>query len=374
MNRFPESRLTAACAAVIAILSLGACTAFSSSRVDYRSASVQMNPLEIPPDLTQLSRSGRYQTQNGTISASATAQGALDATGGPVVAPKALGDFKVERDGDDRWLSVPLTPEQAWPQVLAFWTELGFTIDKKNAAAGTMETNWAENRANLPQDIIRKTIGGVLDSVYSTGELDQYRTRIERTPTGSEIFISQKVMEEVYTTPMKENTRWQPKAADPAMEAEMLSRLLVKLGANETAARQAVDNAQVVAKTPARARVIDSGNGAALELDDGLDKAWRRVGIALDHSGFTVEDRDRAAGLYYVRYVDPATAGQTVAGSFFSRMFSKSSDSSSGAVRYQVALKSEGAKTIVTVLNSKGAPETGDAGKQIVALLAEDLK
>lgn len=359
---------------VAAAAALCGCTVLSGGRVDYRSGGTQTNALEVPPDLTQLSRSGRYQTQSGSISASATAQGALDVKGGLAVAPTAIGDFKVERDGDQRWLSVPKTPEQVWPQVLAFWTDLGFTIDKRSPEAGTMETNWAENRAKLPQDIIRKTIGGLLDSVYSTGELDQYRTRIERTPTGSEIFITQKAMEEVYTSPLKDSTRWQPKAPDTAMESEMLSRLLVRLGASETVARAAVDNAVPVAKAPARARVLEDGNGAALEVDDSLDRAWRRVGIALDHSGFTVEDRNRTAGLYYVRYVDPASAGQQGSGNFFTRLFSSASDTSSAALKYQVALKADGAKTRVSVLDSKGAPQRGEVGKRIVALLADELK
>ena len=82
---------------------------------------------------------------------------------------------------------------------------------------------------------------------------------------------------------------------DEQMEAEMMGRLLVKLGASETQAKAAVANPVPGVPTAERARVISSSAGAALEVDDGLDRAWRRVGIALDRSGFTVEDRDRAA-------------------------------------------------------------------------------
>lgn len=374
MNRPVEARLRALCAVALVAVLCG-CTIASGGRVDYRSGGAQTNALEVPPDLTQLSRSGRYQTQGGSISASATTQGAVDANTGPKVAVTELGDYKVERDGNVRWLRVPKTPEQIWPQVLTFWTDLGFTIEKKDAAAGTIETNWAENRAKLPQDIIRKTLGGVLDSVYSTGELEQYRTRIERTPTGgSEVFITQRAMEEVYTSPQRDYTRWQPKAPDPEMEAEMLSRLLVKLGAGPEAATAAVDNAVQVAKAPDRARLLNDAGGAALEMDDSLDRAWRRVGVALDHSGFTVEDRDRAGGLYYVRYVDPNTAGKEGSGNWFSRLFNTGSDTSAAAVKYRVALKAEGDKTRVSVLDAKGSPDTGEAGKRIVTLLLQELK
>jgi outer membrane protein assembly factor BamC len=128
----------------------------------------------------------------------------------------------------------------------------------------------------------------------------------------------------------------------------------------------------VVATPPqaTRARVI--AGQAALQVDDGFDRAWRRVGLALDRSGFTVEDRDRAQGLYFVRYVDPALMGREEPG-FLSRLFGAKADTS-GPARYRVLVKAEGERSTVSVLNNQGAPETGDAGKRIVSLLVEDLK
>jgi outer membrane protein assembly factor BamC len=113
-----------------------------------------------------------------------------------------------------------------------------------------------------------------------------------------------------------------------------------------------------------------------LQLDDGFDRAWRRVGIALDRSGFTVEDRDRAQGLYFVRYVDPATAGREEPG-FFSRMLSSARSKpteDTGLAKYRVKVSSEGTTSIVAVLDSQGRPETGEPGKKIVNLLLEDLR
>jgi outer membrane protein assembly factor BamC len=361
-------------------LALAGCSSnnlFSGDRVDYRSAATKTNPLEIPPDLTQLSRDGRYQQpQRGVVTASTLPTGASTIrTAAPAsVAPGTLGEYKVERDEHRRWLSVPKPPEQIWPQIVSFWQDLGFTLVKNDASAGVMETNWAENRAKLPQDVIRKSIGTLLDSVYSTSELDQYRTRVERTPTGSEIFITHKGMEEVYTSAKNDATKWQSRPPDPQMESEMLARLLVKLGATETAARSAVDNPVTATPAAARARILTGTPGAALEVDDGLDRAWRRVGIALDRSGFTVEDRDRAAGLYFVRYVDPKSAGLDATTGFFSKLFGGSTDSSGAAVKYQVSLKSDGSKTIVSVLNSQGAPDAGENSKRIADTLVGELK
>jgi outer membrane protein assembly factor BamC len=197
---------------------------------------------------------------------------------------------------------------------------------------------------------------------------------VERTATGSEIFITHKGMEEVYLSPQKDSTRWQPRAPDPQMESEMLSRLLVKLGAAENVARSAVANPVTATPAAERARILTGTPGSTLEVDDGLDRAWRRVGIALDRSGFTVEDRDRAAGLYFVRYVDPKSAGLDANPGFFAKLFGSSTDTSSAAVKYQVSLKSDGSKTLVSVLNSQGAPDSGENSKRIVAVLADELK
>ena len=192
--------------------------------------------------------------------------------------------------------------------------------------------------------------GKVVDFLYSTGERDKFRTRVERTPKGTEVYVTHRGMVEVYTGPLKETTVWQPRAADPQLEAEMLQRLMLKLGVKEEQAKAAVATAAApTSSQPAHARVIE-GQAAALQIDDAFDRAWRRVGLALDRSGFTVEDRDRAQGLYFVRYVDPALAGREQPG-FFSRLFST-----------------------VTVLNSQGVPESGEAGKRIIGLLIEDLK
>ena len=256
-------------------MALGGCSSplFSSDRVDYRTAATKMNPLEVPPDLQQLSREGRYPQQRGTISASTAAPAGAGSvrTSAPAVAPTAIGEFRIEKDGNRRWLSVPLPPEQLWPQLSGFWRDMGFTLAKNDAAAGVMETNWAENRAKLPQDVIRKSLGAVLDTLYSTGELDQYRTRVERSANGgSEIIITHRGMVEVYTNTQKDFTKWEPRPSEPELESEMLSRLLVKLGASEAAARDALAAPALTPSTPTppRARVV-AGKPATLEVDDG---------------------------------------------------------------------------------------------------------
>ena len=116
------------------------------------------------------------------------------------------------------------------------------------------------------------------------------------------------------------------------------------------------------------------GAGAAMEVDEAFDRAWRRVGLALDRGGFTVEDRDRSAGLYYVRYVDPKSAGKDEPG-FFSKLFGwDSKEPSSALQRYRLSVKTTGATTQVAVLNNQGNADSGEAARQIVARLVDELK
>ena len=366
-------------------LSLAGCSSLDSllsgDKIDYKTsgASAKTSGLEVPPDLTQLTRDSRYQPiQGGAVSAAAYQAGTVAASPATVptatVAAQSSGGVRMERLGNERWLRTSLAPEQLWPQVQAFWKERGFVIVQDQAAAGVMETDWAENRGKIPMDFIRGSIGKVFDGAYSTGELDKFRTRVERAADGgSEVYISHRGMIEVYRGERKDNTVWQPRLADPQLEGEMLSRLMLKLGATEEVVKAAVVATGAPA-TAARARLLPDRLTASLQVDDGFDRAWRRVGVALDRSGFTVEDRDRAQGIYFVRYADPAFAGKEEPG-FLTKLFSFGKKVDTGALaRYRVSVKADGERSTVTVLNGKGEPENGDAGKRITTMLLEELK
>ncbi|MDR7272339.1 outer membrane protein assembly factor BamC [Pelomonas saccharophila] len=373
------------------VLSLAGCSTldsmFSTDKVDYRAASRQTQGLDIPPDLTQLAKDNRAQVQGGSITASAlsaakpaNSTNAQSLVSGSVAAG-AAGDVRLERSGAERWLHTSATPEQLWPQIRTFWQERGLEVIKEQPEIGTMETNWGENRAKLPQDFIRSTIGKVFDGLYSTGERDMYRTRVERSATGTDIFISHRGMQEVYTSQGRESTAWQNRPADPYLEAEMLSRLMLKLGGKEDAAKTIVAEAgsPAPATTPSSLKVGGETQGArrplsevpdSLSVNDGFDRAWRRVGLSLDRHGFTIEDRDRAAGLFYLRYADPEQAGKDEP-NFFQRLFGAKAAT---PVRYRVSVKAEGIKSTVRILDDRGQAVSDDNAKRILSLLMDDLK
>ena len=382
---FSLTSRAAALAGMACLLALAGCSSIENfltgEKVDYRSTTTRATGLEVPPDLTQLAKESRYQApSSGTVSASTFQAAVATPAAAPTaataaIAPQSLGSFRIERLGNERWLSTTLSPEQVFPQVRAFWKDNGFNLVQDRAEAGIIETDWAENRAKLPNDFVRNTIGKVFENIVSTGELDKYRTRVERTATGSDIFITHRGMEEKYIGERRESTIWEARPVDPSLEAEFLSRLMVKLGAKDEEAKTVVATAGTTTSGPARARTLEGRPGPTLQVDDGFDRAWRRVGIALDRTGFTVEDRDRTQGIYFVRYVDPAFAGREEPG-FFSRLFSfgRKKDDANGLAKYRVKVTSEGASSTVAVLDSQGKPEAGENGKRIAALLLDDLK
>ncbi|MBE0474716.1 outer membrane protein assembly factor BamC, partial [Rhodoferax sp.] len=335
-------------------------------RVDYKSAG-KAPSLEVPPDLTQLSRETRYVVPGSAITASSFQIGQSSGQTTPTAA-SALGDVRIERAGTQRWLVISRPADALWQPVKDFWLENGFLLVMEQANLGIMETDWAENRAKIPQDIIRSTIGKVFDSLYSTGERDKFRTRLERNASGgTDVFISHRGMVEVYNSTAKDQTVWQPRAADPELEAEFLRRLMVKLGVSEEQSK-----AVIAAGPVTQSARIDTVSGQpVVRLDDNFDRAWRRVGLALDRTNFTVEDRDRSQGVYFVRYVVP-NADKAEPG-FFGKLFGGSAKESAPQ-KFKVSVVSQDNTSLVSVQNADGsAAATADA-QRIVKVLAEDLK
>ena len=354
-----------------------------SKKIEYKSAG-KLPPLEIPPDLTQQSRDERYavpdvSTSKGSATYSAYSNeraGQARTTTAQDLLPQ-VDKMRIERSGTQRWLVVGGSPEKLWPGVKEFWQELGFLVNVEIPEAGILETDWAENRAKLPQDIIRGTLGKVFDSLYSTAERDKFRTRLEKgaEPGTVEIYISHRGMYEIFVNEGKSETKWQPRPADPELEAEMLRRLMVRLGVEESRAKTMVAADQ----KQERAKLSRATDGAgALLLEEAFDRAWRRVGLALDRVGFTVEDRDRSQGLYFVRYVDPEIDSKKKdddKGILSKLMFWKggASDKPSQA-QYRIHVKTAGESTTVQVLTREGGVDRSDISKRILVLLHEQLK
>lgn len=382
--RYTRSRVLRAVLVSCAILVAGCSGSLEPKKIDYKSAG-KLPPLEVPPDLTQPTGDDRFAVPDvspaGTATYSTYARERAAQPQGTGVAPAAIKEgARIERSGTQRWLLVPGTPEQVWPVVKDFWQETGFIIIIEKPETGVMETDWAENRAKIPQDVIRNTLGKFLDSWYSTSERDKFRTRLERTADGmsTEIYVSHRGMVEVFdqvdvATGAGQRTVWQPRPADPDLEAEMLSRLMTRFGVEQERARAMV----TAAPGAERARMVkDQGGGGVLVVNEPFDRAWRRVGLALDRVGFTVEDRDRASGMYYVRYVDPAKEETQLNKGILDKLMSWTGSESKKAKpqQYRIEVKEAAEATRVGVLNASGAPEKSEIGTRILTLLYDQLK
>jgi len=357
------------------VLAASGCDTLESKKIDYKSAG-KLPTLEVPPDLTAPTGDNRYAIPDTQGSGSATLSTySLERKTAPSGTQSLLPTqekARIERAGSQRWLVVQATPQQVWPVIKDFWQETGFIINLESPETGLMETDWAENRANIPQDVIRRTLGKLIDSVYSTAERDKFRTRIEAGSGGTEIYISHRGMQEVYDSANQERTVWQPRPADPELEAEMLSRLMVRFGVEEGRAQTQLAKQA----TLEQARIVrDAGGAPVLEMDEGFDRAWRRVGLALDRVGFAVEDRDRSKGVYFVRYIDPEidNASKKDEGFFASMAFWRSKKDQTSP-QLQIVVTDAGEKSRVSVTGVEGKPADANTQTRILNLLHKELK
>ena len=368
-------RLTALASAAALTCLLAACSTLEESKIDYKSAS-QAPTLEIPPDLTQLKRDSRYQVAGATSALASATAPAVRTPNDAGTATNQAGDAKLVRVGSQRYLEVQRSADAVWEPLREFWKDNGFVLTTDQPDLGIMETDWAENRAKLPQDFLRKAVGKMFDSLYSTGERDRFRTRVERTDKGLEITVTHRGMKEIYTSASKDQTMWTPREADTELEVEFLRRLMLRLGGQNKATATA---AIATPTSPARAasgmatdvKVTKVNQLPAIEIQDGFDRAWRRVGVAIDRTGFTVEDRDRAQGVFFVRYAPPGSPSQEPG--FFAKLFS-SEKAIPVLAKYRIAVTSKGDVSTVQVQAPDGILETSANADKIIKLLADEIK
>ncbi|ANI99443.1 hypothetical protein A8O14_04640 [Polynucleobacter wuianus] len=359
-------------------LVLSSCKSVTSSdTVDYKSSGAVRGPnLSYPPDLITAQADRRYIVQDGTATMSEYNAAVKKSVQMRSNVMTGIPGMRIAKDGERRWLVVEKPAPELYPQVKDFWQENGFLLVVDSPSTGIMETDWAENRAKIAQDWIRSTIGGALDSIYDTGERDKYKTRLEATKPGeTEIYITQKgAIEKCVTdstTTACNSTIWTSRPNDPELEAAFLARLMERLGMTQEQAKAMVA-APIGPKTPKAKFVQEGNNKGYIELSSGFDRSWRDVGLALDRSNFTVEDRNRSDGVYFVRYVNAKDVGDSKG--FFTNLFSSKDDSKLQAKKYQVIVKSTGENSAnVYVQDADGKPENTPAGFQLLTILTDQL-
>jgi len=371
----PVQTLRRASIALVAMaFALSGCESMQvTKRIDYKSTSTAP-ALELPPDLTTPRYDDRYSVSTASGLAAQQASGKSRESEFLATVPNA----RIARAGNERWLVVKVTPEQAWTVTRQFWSESGFVLAVEQPALGLMETDWAENRADIPADALRRSLGQFADIFYTTYKRDKFRTRVERGAEAGtvEIYVSHRGMEQVPTAKIDGSSpaafAWALMPPNPDLEAEMLTRLMVRFGTAEPQAVAAV--AQAAAQAD-RARIEKGTDGVPkLVIDESFDRAWRRVGLALDRSGFTVVDRDRSTGVYYVRYADPDTEIGKRDQSWLSKLAFWRKDEAEKPEQYRIAVVEQAPRSLVSVQDTKGAPDKTPVSDRILALLRDQLK
>lgn len=361
-------------AVALAVSALAGCDtlndALSTDRVNYKDTPTAP-PLAVPSDLTAAQIDQRYVAPPVGTALGGAPQRAQTAAGNLTEGvPSAQDPFgmHVERDGDRRWLVVDgRTPDQLWPQLQEFWTENGFSLKTNAPATGIMTTDWAENRANIPDDWFRRTIGRVIDFAYSSGTRDSFRTLVSRDASGqTDISITHSSMEEVLTGFDKTGSKWVERPRDPALEAEFLAKLMQKFGLTDAQSKQLLTEAR-----PATA-AAQVANGSTLDLAESFDRAWLRVGLALDRTNFAVDNRDREKGIYYVRYAD--SLQEVKREGLLGKLFSGSGSSKKDSHEYLVNVRPKSdTLTQVAVVDANGQVDTSSDAQRIVTLLHAQL-
>ena len=297
---------------LLLLAGLSACDSipFINNTPDYKTAG-RARPLEVPPDLTASPSSDTYSIP-GSTSYSTYSQAQ---EGQEVAVEKVLATpegVRLEKAGGQRWLVVNAPAEKIWPVIRDFWTDMGFAVRVENSQLGIMETEWIDSEA-----IAKKDAGNLgdkfdkwLDKLSGFADKKKFRTRLElgNDSNTTEIYMSHRSVSGTaddgknrVQTQSTEIADAKASAQDAELDVELLRRLMVKLGVDEQKSKSIVVSAAVLN----RAEVVKEADGSAtLLLNDPFDRAWRRVGLALDRVGFVIEDKDRSNGIFFVRYAD----------------------------------------------------------------------
>ena len=318
-----ETKLVAKLTALVLLSTLvAACDSipFIDTTSDYKGAG-RAKPLEVPPDLTSIKTSDAYNVPGGSTSYSTYNQGQEGQEAGvEVILPNTEG-VRMEKAGAQRWLVVNAPAEKIWPAVREFWIDQGFAVRVENAETGVMETEWIEADAIKAQND-KKNIGEKfdkwLDKLSGFADRRKFRTRLERGEKegSTEIYMTHRTVSsapddgknkiqtqlgEIDTGYRADSSKKTAAESDGDLDAELLRRLMVKLGVEEKRAQQIVANPV----SEKRAEVFkETDSSVTLNLNDPFDRGWRRVGLALDRIGFVIEDKDRSNGTFFVRYSD----------------------------------------------------------------------
>jgi len=223
-------------------------------------------------------------------------------------------DIKIEKSGKRRWLVVNKDADYLWEMSRDFLKKEGFSIKNSNKKIGIMETEYLENYPEVPDQnigIIRSMLRKALAQRYALPIVDKYRIRIEPIENNvSEIHLSLSSMQEVVTNSGNdnENTIWQVREKDVALETEMLYRLMLFLGGDEAKSKERIVNAKEKKIT-----LVSQGEGingfGKLTFNLSLIETWDNLAWALDQLNIDIYDKDLKERAIYINIARTSDQG-----------------------------------------------------------------
>ena len=337
---------------VTLLLNLAACSSTPEWKGIYSSEDKKVNSkLEVPPDLSRPDVTESLGVPN--IASRRTTYSSYTNTeynNGKVLHAKPK-NVKIVRDGASQWLEINTSAEKLWPELKVFFNEVGFEIKREDKALGIIETNWLENRLETPTNFLSK----ILQRFSSSGLRDRYRARLEKTnnPNVTRVFLTHQGLQEhagdtdLSTSGLK--LWWSARESDPELEAEMYQRFLIFRDMEKAEALKLVN--KIASKE--RTRIVQKEGVDVLEVNEEFARTWRRVGIALDRIGLLVEDRNRSAGLYYLRITDDFRGKIKEEGGWLSSLFS--ADKVKLKERYLLSVSNEENISVISIYETTGA-------------------
>lgn len=338
-----------------------------------KSSSSKSDSLEVPPDLTSpdLSRAMNIPS----LSSSDSSYHLQSGSGSSSVLPQSTSGVRFVRDGRIFWLEIGANPDDIWGDIRNFYKDLGFSFVRDEPLNGLLETNWLENRFDVPTGWFSSMVGGL----FSTGLKDKFRIRIERSSDKENVillFVTHQGLKETVIGDSSAysdvTTAWIARESDPDLEAEMLQRFLVFRGVSKTLAKQTIPTKQSKSVERATLEKAPSAETYVINVDEIFPRTWRRISIALDRMGLVIVDRNRSKGIYYIKTTEDFVKGEEEEQSWISSLFSSTEKLT--VSEYKLIVDDEDSKTVISLMNDAGEKDTSKTGYFILKSLQEHLR
>jgi outer membrane protein assembly factor BamC len=341
----------------------------TTNSINYKNSN-SIKTLEFPPDLTAPEFDAAFTLPaSGNVKASMVSNQRADRySGSEINVLPASADMRIGGSGSVRWLEVDASANSLWPRLHDFWRSLGLSVIRDEPSIGIMVTEWAENKAGLPQDWLHRMLGNVLQGAFDAGTRDQYRVRLEKPGANkTRIYLTHKGSEKIVT---EIGVGWELRPPKHELEAEMLNRLKAFLQGDKYSATKNIKESDA-SQANSLVRLVTEDGRYILQIHATYKKAWIRTGVMLERMGLNIESRKQSQGIYEVVYNGDETVANT--GGFFSRLFQGKRTFLTKGSKYQIHIRDAGRLAEIKVMDEEGKPLSVVQSQKILARLKQEF-